>query len=93
MPTVIGEHTEILDPNQQTASGDQQTEKKTYQFGNSAFNNKDTHTLYEPIKRGQICDRVNWDNMEKIWGHIFNELGVDPKNINLLMTDSPFAEK
>lgn len=31
--------------------------------------------------------------MEKIWGHIFSELGVETRNINLLMTDSPFAEK
>jgi actin-related protein len=31
--------------------------------------------------------------MELIWGHIFNELNLETKNINLLMTDSPFAEK
>ena len=31
--------------------------------------------------------------MEKIWAHIFNELGVEQRKINLLMTDSPFAEK
>ena len=31
--------------------------------------------------------------MEKIWSHIFNELNLEPKNVNLLMTDSPFAEK
>jgi len=36
---------------------------------------------------------MDWENMERIWGHIFNELGVEPRNINLLMTDSPFAEK
>lgn len=93
MPTVIGEHTEILDPSQQTAAGDQQTEKKTYQYGNSAYANKDKHHLSEPIRRGQICDPIDWDNMEKIWGHIFSELGVETRNINLLMTDSPFAEK
>ena len=31
--------------------------------------------------------------MELIWSHIFNELNLDTKNVNLLMTDSPFAEK
>jgi actin len=56
MPTVIGEKIELIDPNQQTASGDQQTEKKTYQYGNQAFNNKGDHTIFEPIRRGQICE-------------------------------------
>jgi actin len=36
---------------------------------------------------------MDWENMEKIWTHIFNELNVDPRQINLLMTDSPFATK
>jgi actin-related protein len=31
--------------------------------------------------------------MEKIWSHIFSELNLETKNVNLLMTDSPFAEK
>lgn len=31
--------------------------------------------------------------MEKIWDHIFKELNLETKNVNLLMTDSPFAEK
>ena len=31
--------------------------------------------------------------MERIWDHIFKELNVDPRQINRLMTDSPFAHK
>ena len=31
--------------------------------------------------------------MEKIWEEIFKELGVDVRYANVLMTDSPFAEK
>lgn len=31
--------------------------------------------------------------MTKIWQHIFDELNVNPRQINLLMTDSPFANK
>jgi actin-related protein len=31
--------------------------------------------------------------MTKIWEEIFRELGVDSRHINVLMTDSPFAEK
>jgi len=46
--------------------------------------------LYEPIERGLIHD---WDNMEQIWIHIFDELNLDPKNVNVLMTDSPFNPK
>jgi len=31
--------------------------------------------------------------MEIIWEHIFNELSVETKNANVLMTDSPFNTK
>ena len=93
MPTVMGEHTEPIDPTQQQNPHDQQSEKKTYAFGNAAYQNKHTHTLYEPIRRGTINEPIDWDNMEKIWSHIFNELNLETKNVNLIMTDSPFAEK
>ena len=34
------------------------------------------------------------DHMENLWGHVFeHELNLEPKNINLLMTDSPFNSK
>ena len=68
-------------------------EKKTYKFGNAAYAHKGTHTLYEPIKRGLIRDKIDQDNMELIWTHIFDELSLEPKNCNVLMTHSPFAEK
>lgn len=63
--------------------------KTTYAFGNAALDAKD-HTLYKPIDRGLIHD---WDNMEQIWIHIFEELNLDSKNVNVLMTDSPFNPK
>lgn len=31
--------------------------------------------------------------MEQIWIHIFDELNLDSKNVNVLMTDSPFNPK
>jgi actin-related protein len=31
--------------------------------------------------------------MELIWGHIFEELNLESKNVNVLMTDSPFNPK
>lgn len=52
--------------------------------------NKQNHTLFEPIKRGLIED---WDSIELIWGHIFEELNLESKNVNVLMTDSPFNPK
>ena len=52
MPTVMGEHTEIIDPSQQSPHETGENTKKTYSFGNAAYQNKDTHTLYEPIVRG-----------------------------------------
>ena len=33
------------------------------------------------------------DQMTLIWEHIFNELNLEPKNVNLLLTDSPFNTK
>ena len=31
--------------------------------------------------------------MEKLWTNIFDQLSLEPKNVNVLMTDSPFASK
>lgn len=31
--------------------------------------------------------------MEKMWSHIFDELNLETKNVNVLMTDSPFNKK
>jgi actin len=66
------------------------TENISHKVGNAAYQNKDTHTIYEPIKRGIIED---WEKMEIIWEHIFNELSLETKNVNVLMTDSPFNTK
>ena len=93
IPTVMGEHTEQIDPqmmNAQNAGADVQEEKKTYAFGNAALQSKHTHDLKWPIKRGIIED---WDAMELMWGHIFDELNLETKNVNVLMTDSPFDTK
>lgn len=93
IPTCVGEHVEQIDPSviQNATQADLQEEKKTtYAFGNAALEAKDTHELIEPIERGII---TNWDYMEQIWLHIFDELNLDPKNVNVLMTDSPFNPK
>lgn len=60
------------------------------EFGNAALAKKDTYSIYEPIKRGIIED---WENMQWIWDHIFQELNLEPRNCNVLMTDSLFNVK
>ena len=92
IPTYVGEHVDEIDPAQMQGATQQdllEEKKTTYTFGNAALNAKD-HTLYKPIERSLITD---WDNMEQIWIHIFDELNLDPKNVNVLMTDSPFNPK
>ena len=35
----------------------------------------------------------DWENMRLIWEHIFSELNLETKNVNVLLTDSPFNPK
>jgi actin-related protein len=47
--------------------------------------------LHFPIKRGIIEDFAHMENM---WEYIFEkELNLDPKNMNILLTDSPLNLK
>ena len=90
IPTVVGEHIETVDPTLQQNANEIQEEKKTYAFGHQALAAKATHSLFEPIQRGVIDD---WENMRQIWEHIFSELNLETKNVNVLLTDSPFNPK
>ena len=93
IPTIVGEKIEQIDPSMiQANATDQQEERKSYQYGNEAFKNKLTHTTYQPIERG-IIKKDHWEQMKLIWSHIFDELNLETKNVNLLMTDSPFNTK
>ena len=89
IPTAVGEFVESVDQTLNNG-GEEATENISHKVGNAAYQNKDTHTIFEPIKRGIIED---WDKMEIIWDHCFNELSLEPKNVNVLMTDSPFNTK
>ena len=91
IPTVVGEKVEKPDPAMQAnAANDPQEERKSYAFGNSALTQKADHQLFYPIERGIVKD---WDKMQLMWGHIFDELNLETKNVNVLMTDSPFNPK
>ncbi|KAK5576962.1 hypothetical protein RB653_001899 [Dictyostelium firmibasis] len=59
--------------------------------GYEAQSNRDTLILKYPIERGIVTD---WDNMEKIWYHIFyNELRVAPDEHPVLLTEAPLNPK
>ena len=47
--------------------------------------------MHFPIRRGVIED---FQHMENLWEYIFeHELNLDPKNINVLLTDCPLNTK
>ena len=92
IPTVVGTHQIQLDPSQLIGAAQQEGQMKTeYAFGNAAFAQRSTHQLHFPIKRGIIED---FKMMEQLWAYIFEqELNIDPKNANILLTDSPMNTK
>lgn len=58
--------------------------------GENASTNRDTHSLKYPIEHGVI---TNWDDMEQIWHHTFNELQVNPKEHPVLLSEVPLNPK
>lgn len=59
--------------------------KKDFYIGNEGKGFRSTLKLSNPIQRGIV---ENWDDMEKIWEHIFkNELKIDPDEYNIIITE------
>ena len=73
------------------ASGMVGGDKKEFFVGADAEAKRGVLKLHYPIEHG-IVD--NWDEMEKIWGHIFtNELRVDPIEHNVMLTEASMNQK
>ena len=59
-------------------------DEKEIFIGEEALIKRDMLNIKYPMKRAVVKD---WESLEKIWSHIFiNELKVDPKEHNLLIT-------
>ncbi|XP_026549246.1 actin, clone 302-like, partial [Notechis scutatus] len=79
LPPIIGR------PKLQSVAED--TNRKAYYVGSDAQSRRDLLTLRHPIENGFV---VNWDDMEKIWHHVFyNELQVGPEDHPVLLSERP----
>lgn len=93
MPTVMGEkEIEVEAGIGQQNQNDKKPTEPLRTFGNDALARRsEMDQLYHPVKRGIIED---YDKLEKIMEHVFREqLGVEPKNCNVLLTDCPLSTK
>ncbi|XP_070809942.1 actin, cytoplasmic type 5-like isoform X2 [Pituophis catenifer annectens] len=76
LPPIIGR------PKQQSAVED----RKAFYVGSDAQSRRDVLTLRYPIQSGFI---YNWDDMEKIWHHVFyKELQVTPEERPVLLSEN-----
>ena len=102
VPTVIGTKSS---QNDNAAAGADQLAPKLYEFigshlsfcrekifGKKAYaEKKELDQIHFPIVRGVIED---FPHMRDIWEHVIkSELAMDPKSINVLMSDSPLNTK
>lgn len=92
IPTVVGERVNTAAEDSGAAAGDSKPNKDVSRmWGNDAFLNRSDHDLHFPIQRGVIQD---WDKLELLLSHVFhNELGIEPRNATVLMTDSLKSKK
>ena len=73
------------------ASGMKGGDKKEFFVGADAEAKRGVLKLNYPIEHGVVN---NWDDMEKIWGHVFtNELRVAPEEHNVMLTEAPMNPK
>ncbi|GFO03762.1 actin, muscle [Plakobranchus ocellatus] len=72
------------------AKGGMKLLKENY-IGDEAQDKRELLTLRYPIEHGII---VKWEDMEKIWNHMFfSELKISPEQHPILISDPPFNPK
>jgi actin-related protein len=59
-------------------------------IGQEAEKMRSVLKITQPIKNDMIYDM---GECEKLWGHAFDQLGVDPCEYHVLMTEAPHAAK
>eukprot|EP01098_Paradermamoeba_levis_P005125 TRINITY_DN2177_c0_g3_i1.p1 TRINITY_DN2177_c0_g3~~TRINITY_DN2177_c0_g3_i1.p1 ORF type:complete len:411 (-),score=106.42 TRINITY_DN2177_c0_g3_i1:97-1221(-) len=64
-------------------------EKDLY-VGDEARSKREILTLSYPNEHGIV---TNWDDMEKIWHHVFSELKIGPEQCPVFLTDPPLNPK
>ncbi|XP_048384604.1 actin-3-like [Stegostoma tigrinum] len=80
-PSVVGMHQDAV----------LRTDLNNYCVGKEARDRPDIWISKYPIKHGIV---TNWDDMEKIWHHIFNNvLRVAPAEHSVLFTEAPLNPK
>ncbi|XP_041951224.1 uncharacterized protein LOC121711587 isoform X4 [Alosa sapidissima] len=81
-PTVIGvpKYEEVMNGH---------FERETY-IGHDAQHMRGVLALRYPMKNGIIR---NWDDMEMIWSHTFQQLGVEPEDHPVMLTEAPLNPK
>lgn len=91
----MGERTIEVEAQQQAAGGATTSDLKpkiSHVFGNAAFNATD-HEQHRPINRSILAEGGT-EHLQTLLEHIFeSELGLQTKDMNVLITDSPFNTK
>ncbi|CAF1633458.1 unnamed protein product [Adineta ricciae] len=66
-------------------------EENEFYVGNAALSKRPIPSFKYPIEHGLV---TNWEDMEKIWFHIFNhELQVSPEERPVLLTETSLPPK
>ena len=92
IPTVVSERENFTAEDNTNNPGDSKPNKVvSKKFGMDAYAHQHDHELHHPIQRGIVQD---WTRMTDLLEHVFyTELGLDCRNVTVLMTDSPMSRK
>ena len=92
IPTVVCEKESHVADDNNGGPGDSKPNKVvSKKYGMDAYQHRNDHDIHYPIQRGIVKD---WSRMTDLLEHVFiQELGIEPRNATVLMTDSPMSPK